>query len=140
MHINGQAVVFVVHFSDERFNYCFKRDNADCARFFAHHCHALHGFLSDVKYPTLAGTNVPADFVEYPSQQNEMWAREPAVLAHFAKDYRTGKPMTEAINRFLAEPELAAKMGAMARKEAERHYAMSDVAREIAGLYLSAKK
>jgi len=48
--------------------------------------------------------------------------------------------MTEAINRFLAEPELAAKMGAMARKEAERHYAMSDVAREIAGLYLSAKK
>jgi len=59
--------------------------------------HALHGFLSDVKYPTLAGTNVPADFVEYPSQQNEMWAREPAVLAHFAKDYRTGKPMPKEL-------------------------------------------
>jgi len=61
--------------------------------------HALHGLLSNVRYPTLAGTNVPADFVEYPSQFNEMWVREPAVLAHFARDYRTGEPMPEALLR-----------------------------------------
>jgi peptidyl-dipeptidase Dcp len=55
--------------------------------------HALNGLLSDVKYPLLAGTNTPADFVEYPSQFNEMWAREPAVLAHYAKHYQTGAAM-----------------------------------------------
>ena len=55
--------------------------------------HALHGMLSNVHYPLLPGTNVPRDFVEYPSQFNEMWAREPAVLAHFARHYRTGEPM-----------------------------------------------
>ena len=43
--------------------------------------HALHGMLSNVRYPTLSGTQVPRDFVEYPSQYNEMWAREPAVVA-----------------------------------------------------------
>ena len=59
--------------------------------------HALHGLLSHVKYPMLAGTSVPPDFVEYPSQFNEMWAREPAVLAHFAKDYRSGEPMPKAL-------------------------------------------
>jgi peptidyl-dipeptidase Dcp len=59
--------------------------------------HGLHGLFSRVKYPTLAGTAVPPDFVEYPSQFNEMWAREPEVLAHFAKDYRTGAPMPKAL-------------------------------------------
>ena len=59
--------------------------------------HALHGLFSDVKYPLLAGTNVPRDFVEYPSQFNEMWAREPQIVAHFAKDYRTGAPMPKAL-------------------------------------------
>ncbi|MDE2511833.1 MAG: M3 family metallopeptidase [Elusimicrobia bacterium] len=59
--------------------------------------HALHGLLSRVKYPMLAGTAVPPDFVEYPSQFNEMWAREPEILAHFAKDYRTGAPMPKAL-------------------------------------------
>jgi len=53
--------------------------------------HALHGLLSDVRYPRLAGTNVPNDFVEYPSQYNEMWAREPAVVAHYARHYQTGE-------------------------------------------------
>jgi peptidyl-dipeptidase Dcp len=52
--------------------------------------HALHGMLSDVQYPMLSGTQVPRDFVEYPSQFNEMWAREPAVVAHYARHYRTG--------------------------------------------------
>ncbi|HYM41134.1 MAG TPA: M3 family metallopeptidase [Steroidobacteraceae bacterium] len=63
--------------------------------------HALHGMLSDVHYPTLSGTAVPRDFVEYPSQYNEMWAREPKVVEHYAHDYRTGAPMP---------PELLAKV------------------------------
>ena len=59
--------------------------------------HALHGLFSNVKYPLLAGTSVPRDFVEFPSQFNEMWAREPAVLAHFAKNYKTGEPMPKEL-------------------------------------------
>ncbi len=59
--------------------------------------HALHGLLSDVNYPTLAGTNVPRDFVEFPSQFNEMWARDPKVLANYAKHYQTGAPMPQAL-------------------------------------------
>jgi peptidyl-dipeptidase Dcp len=65
--------------------------------------HAIHGMLSNVHYPLLSGTAVPRDFVEYPSQYNEMWAREPAVLAHFAKHYQTGAPMPqELLNKVLA--------------------------------------
>ncbi|HUO60911.1 MAG TPA: M3 family metallopeptidase [Candidatus Acidoferrales bacterium] len=59
--------------------------------------HALHALLSDVNYPSLAGTNVPRDFVEFPSQYNEMWAREPKVLANYAKHYQTGAPMPQAM-------------------------------------------
>jgi peptidyl-dipeptidase Dcp len=55
--------------------------------------HALHGMLSNVRYPLLSGTHVPRDFVEYPSQYNEMWAREPAVVAHYARHYQSGAPM-----------------------------------------------
>ncbi len=55
--------------------------------------HALHGMFSNVKYPTLTGTNVPRDFVEFPSQFNEHWALEPAVFANYAKHYKTGAPM-----------------------------------------------
>ncbi|MGD0528094.1 MAG: peptidyl-dipeptidase Dcp [Polyangiaceae bacterium] len=55
--------------------------------------HALHGLLSSVKYPTLAGTNVPRDFVEFPSQFNEHWASEPTVFASYAKHYQTGAAM-----------------------------------------------
>ncbi|MGA7522314.1 MAG: peptidyl-dipeptidase Dcp [Acidobacteriaceae bacterium] len=55
--------------------------------------HALHGMLSNVEYPTLSGTDVPRDFVEFPSQFNEHWATYPAVLAHYAKHYKTGAPM-----------------------------------------------
>jgi peptidyl-dipeptidase Dcp len=67
--------------------------------------HALHGMFSNVDYPLLAGTNVPLDFVEYPSQFNEMWAREPSVLAHFAYHYRTG----EALPKGLLDEVLAAQ-------------------------------
>ena len=59
--------------------------------------HALHGMFSNVKYPRFAGTNVPRDFVEYPSQVNEMWADWPSVLANYAKHYQTGEPMPKAL-------------------------------------------
>lgn len=52
--------------------------------------HALHGLLSNVSYTSLAGTNVPTDFVELPSQIMENWAAEPEVLKSFAKHYKTG--------------------------------------------------
>jgi peptidyl-dipeptidase Dcp len=59
--------------------------------------HALHGMLSNVKYPTLAGTNVPRDFVEFPSQFNEHWSLEPKVFANYAKHYQTGAPMPQSL-------------------------------------------
>ena len=55
--------------------------------------HLLHGLFSNVKYPMLSGTAVPPDFVEFPSQFNEMWARDPKVLANIAKHYKTGEAM-----------------------------------------------
>ena len=55
--------------------------------------HALHGMLADSQYPTLSGTAVPRDFVEFPSQFNEHWATYPAVFNHYAKHYKTGAPM-----------------------------------------------
>jgi peptidyl-dipeptidase Dcp len=65
----------------------------DATTMFHEFGHALHGMLSNVKYPTLAGTNVPRDFVEFPSQFNEHWALEPTVFANYAKHYKTGAPM-----------------------------------------------
>jgi peptidyl-dipeptidase Dcp len=59
--------------------------------------HALHGMFSRVEYPTLSGTNVPRDFVEFPSQFNEHWALEPTVFANYAKHYQTGAPMPAAL-------------------------------------------
>jgi peptidyl-dipeptidase Dcp len=55
--------------------------------------HALHGLFSNVQYPQFSGTSVPRDFVEYPSQYNEMWATDPRILANYAKHYQTGEPM-----------------------------------------------
>ncbi len=55
--------------------------------------HALHGLLSAVRYPRLAGTSVPRDFVEYPSQVNEVWAFDPVVLARYARHHATGQPL-----------------------------------------------
>src|SRR5204862_5969377 len=59
--------------------------------------HALHGMLSAVKYPKFAGTRVPRDFVEFPSQVNEMWATWPEVLQHYARHYRTDEPISQAL-------------------------------------------
>ncbi len=57
--------------------------------------HALHGFFSATQYPSLAGTNVPRDFVEFPSQINEQWATDPKILAHYAKHHQTGEPLPQ---------------------------------------------
>ena len=55
--------------------------------------HALHGILSDVRYPFFSGTAVPRDFVEFPSQFYEMWALWPQVLSRYAVHHETGEPM-----------------------------------------------
>jgi len=55
--------------------------------------HALHGLNSKVRYPSLAGTSVARDFVEFPSQLNENWLETPEVLSRFCIHYRTGEPI-----------------------------------------------
>ncbi|HKN52705.1 MAG TPA: M3 family metallopeptidase [Amycolatopsis sp.] len=68
--------------------------------------HALHALLSDVEYPTFSGTNVPRDFVEYPSQVNEMWMLWPEVLANYAKHHETGEPLpAEKVEKLLASQQ-----------------------------------
>jgi peptidyl-dipeptidase Dcp len=59
--------------------------------------HALHGMFSEATYPGLAGTGVPRDFVELPSQFNEHWAMEPEVFANYAMHFETGAPMPEEL-------------------------------------------
>ncbi len=59
--------------------------------------HALHGMFSNVKYPRFAGTNVPRDFVEFPSQVNEMWRIWPEILRNYAKHHQTGEPMPQEL-------------------------------------------
>ncbi|MBO3085857.1 M3 family metallopeptidase [Cellulomonas fengjieae] len=65
--------------------------------------HALHGLFSAVRWPSQSGTEVPRDFVEYPSQVNEMWAWDPAILRAFALHHETGEPMpAEWVDTLLA--------------------------------------
>ncbi|MEV7180013.1 M3 family metallopeptidase [Kitasatospora sp. NPDC093679] len=65
--------------------------------------HALHGLFSDVRYPLFAGTEVPRDFVEFPSQVNEMWMVRPEVLANYARHHATGEPLpAELVERMAA--------------------------------------
>ncbi|WP_337264617.1 MULTISPECIES: peptidyl-dipeptidase Dcp [unclassified Serratia (in: enterobacteria)] len=59
--------------------------------------HALHGIFASQQYPSLSGTNTARDFVEFPSQFNEHWAKDPKVFAHFAKHYQTGEAMPQAL-------------------------------------------
>ncbi|WP_049006762.1 peptidyl-dipeptidase Dcp [Enterobacter cloacae] len=61
--------------------------------------HTLHGLFASQRYATLAGTNTPRDFVEFPSQINEHWASHPQVFAHYARHFETGEPMPEALRR-----------------------------------------
>ncbi|MEO7041798.1 MAG: peptidyl-dipeptidase Dcp [Gemmatimonadaceae bacterium] len=59
--------------------------------------HALHGMFGDQEYAGLSGTNVARDFVEFPSQFNQHWAMDPKIFAHYAKNYKTGEPMPQAL-------------------------------------------
>jgi peptidyl-dipeptidase Dcp len=59
--------------------------------------HALHGLLSKCTYPSLAGTNVPRDFVELPSQVMENWCRHPQVMKMYAKHYKTGEAIPDEL-------------------------------------------
>lgn len=64
--------------------------------------HALHALFSNTKYRQNAGTSVPRDFVELPSQLNEMWAFHPRVLERFARHHQTGAPMPDVMLKALA--------------------------------------
>ena len=59
--------------------------------------HALHGLSSAVTYPRFSGTSVPRDFVEFPSQVNEMWALWPEILGHYARHVETGEPLASSV-------------------------------------------
>jgi peptidyl-dipeptidase Dcp len=59
--------------------------------------HALHGMFASQEYPSLAGTSVARDFVEFPSQFNEHWALYPTVIHHYATHYRTGQVIPDAL-------------------------------------------
>ena len=65
--------------------------------------HALHAMFSNVKYPRFAGTRVPRDFVEFPSQVNEMWMAWPSVLSNYARHYQSGAAMPrELLDKVIA--------------------------------------
>ena len=68
--------------------------------------HALHGLFSSVTYPRFSGTSVPRDFVEYPSQVNEMWIMWPEVLANYARHHATGEPLAQDVVDRLNESRL----------------------------------
>ncbi|MFC7850639.1 M3 family metallopeptidase [Arthrobacter sp. NPDC057388] len=68
--------------------------------------HALHGLFSNVTYPRFSGTSVPRDFVEYPSQVNEMWIMWPEVLANYARHHATGEPLAQNVIDRLNESRL----------------------------------
>ena len=78
--------------------------------------HALHGMFGNTIYPSLSGTQVARDFVEFPSQFNEHWATYPAVFNNYAKHYKTGEPMPA---------ELAAKI--RKAKKFNQGYALTEV-------------
>ena len=71
--------------------------------FFHEFGHGLHGLLSNVKYESLSGTNVPRDFVEFPSQVMENWMSEPEVLKLYAKHYKTGEIIPEPLIKKMNE-------------------------------------
>jgi peptidyl-dipeptidase Dcp len=76
---------------------------SDVTTMFHEFGHALHGMLSEVEYPSLSGTAVARDFVEFPSQFYEHWATDPAIFSHYAKHYETGEPMPAELTAKLIE-------------------------------------
>ncbi|MGE8513701.1 MAG: M3 family metallopeptidase, partial [Chryseobacterium culicis] len=69
----------------------------DVSTIFHEFGHSIHGMFASQKYPSLSGTNVPRDFVEFPSQINEHWALDPAVLKNYAVHYETKQPIPQAL-------------------------------------------
>jgi peptidyl-dipeptidase Dcp len=69
----------------------------DAVTLFHEFGHALHGLASNVNYPSLSGTNVDRDYVEFPSQLLERWLATPEVLGKYARHYKTGEPIPEAL-------------------------------------------
>ncbi|MFT4934883.1 MAG: peptidyl-dipeptidase Dcp [Pseudoalteromonas distincta] len=69
----------------------------DATTLFHEFGHAIHGLLSNVTYPSLSGTSVPRDYVEFPSQVNEAWLPTREVLSRFALHHETGEPMPEEL-------------------------------------------
>ena len=69
----------------------------DAVTLFHEFGHALHGLLSNVTYPTLAGTNVPRDWVEFPAQLYEHFIAQPYMMQKFARHYETNEPMPQAL-------------------------------------------
>ena len=69
----------------------------DVSTMFHEFGHALHGLFASQKYPSLSGTNVARDYVEFPSQFNEHWAMDPAVFKNYAVHYKTGELMPQAL-------------------------------------------
>lgn len=67
--------------------------------------HAMHGLFSSVTYPRFSGTNVPRDFVEFPSQFNETWATHPEILANYAVHYQSGEKIPEELLTKMRESE-----------------------------------
>ena len=65
--------------------------------------HALHGLLSEANYPSLSGTSVTRDYVEFPSQMMENWAREPEVIKSFARHYKTGESIPDDLLAKISE-------------------------------------
>ena len=70
---------------------------ADVTTMFHEFGHALHEMFANTRYPSLSGTTPARDFVEFPSQFNEHWAVYPAVFAHYARHYKTGAAMPDAL-------------------------------------------
>jgi peptidyl-dipeptidase Dcp len=98
---NGQRVAPIVSITC---NFTKPTENApalltfdEVSTFFHEFGHALHGLLSNVTYESLAGTSVPRDFVELPSQIMENWASEPEVMRMYAKHYKTGEIIPDAL-------------------------------------------
>ena len=98
-HLNGQKPVIVNVFNYQKpapgKSSLISYD--DVTTMFHEFGHSLHGFFADQKYVSLSGTATPRDFVEFPSQINEFFALEPAVLKNYAIHYQTKKPMPQAL-------------------------------------------
>jgi peptidyl-dipeptidase Dcp len=78
---------------------------SDVTTMFHEFGHALHGMFADTTYPSLSGTAVPRDYVEFPSQFNEHWASYSAVFDHFAHHYKTGAPMPAELAQKIKKSE-----------------------------------